>query len=63
MEMEFASPQLVHCYDIERHRVLCGLREQTGSTKHVGAVTCPECLRLLAGSASQVGAAPADTQT
>ncbi len=39
--------RIIHGYDTERHQVLCGIREQTNSTKHVGAVTCVTCRELL----------------
>jgi hypothetical protein len=39
--------RLIHSYDTERHQVLCGLTEQTNSTKHAAAVTCVTCRELL----------------
>ncbi len=60
MEIEANTRRLVHYYDVEQHRVLCGVREQIGSTKHTSAVTCPDCLRLLADNAPPVGVTPAD---
>jgi hypothetical protein len=62
MGIEGWNRPLVHCYDTERRRIVCGLSEQTGSTKHIGAVTCPECLRLLdrrAGGDADAGQAQA----
>jgi hypothetical protein len=43
MEHDTAN-HLIHLYDTEQHRIVCGVRQQTGSTKHVGGVTCPDCL-------------------
>jgi hypothetical protein len=39
--------RVIHSYDTERRRVLCGLPEQTNSTKHAGSVTCVTCRELL----------------
>jgi len=39
----------VHSYDTQRHRVVCGIPQQSSSTKHRAAVTCADCLRLLEG--------------
>jgi hypothetical protein len=39
--------RVIHSYDTERRRVLCGLTEQTNSTKHAGSVTCMTCRELL----------------
>ena len=39
--------RIIHGYDTERRQVLCGLREQTNSTKHAAAVTCTTCRELL----------------
>jgi hypothetical protein len=41
------SERVIHSYDTERHHVLCGLPEQTNSTKHAAAVTCMTCRELL----------------
>lgn len=41
------SGRVIHSYDTERRRVLCGLPEQTNSTKHAGSVTCTTCRELL----------------
>jgi hypothetical protein len=41
------SERLIHSYDTERRRVLCGVAEQTSSTKHTAAVTCPTCREML----------------
>jgi hypothetical protein len=41
------SVRTVHSYDTQRHRVVCGIPQQSSSTKHRAAVTCAECLRLL----------------
>ena len=39
--------RIIHGYDPVQRRVLCGVPEQTGSTKHAAAVTCSACLELL----------------
>ena len=39
--------RVIHSYDTERRQVLCGLTEQTNSTKHAAGVTCVACLELL----------------
>lgn len=39
--------RVIHGYDTERHQVLCGVPEQTNSTKHAGAVTCTTCREVL----------------
>ena len=54
------SERVIHGYDTERHRVLCGVPEQTNSTKHAAAVTCMTCRELLSRApraAGPVGAA------
>lgn len=40
--------RLVHYYDTESHRVLCGTRTaEDHSTKHARGITCSECIALL----------------
>jgi hypothetical protein len=39
--------RVIHSYDTERRQVLCGLPEQTNSTKHAAGVTCVACRELL----------------
>jgi hypothetical protein len=39
--------RVIHSYDPERRQVLCGLTEQTNSTKHAAGVTCTTCRELL----------------
>ena len=39
--------RIIHSYDIGRRHVLCGLPEQTNSTKHAAGVTCTTCRELL----------------
>ena len=39
--------RVIHSYDTERRQVLCGLPEQTNSTKHPAGVTCVACRELL----------------
>ena len=50
---EHASP-MVHCWDPQARRVVCGAPGQTGSTKHVRAVTCSACLEGLGRAALSV---------
>ncbi len=54
--------RVIHSYDTERHQVLCGLPEQSNSTKHAAAVTCVTCRELLrrASAAGQADGAAAD---
>jgi len=57
------SERVIHSYDTERHQVLCGVPEQTNSTKHAAAVTCMTCRELLGlapVAARPVGAAAND---
>ena len=56
MPTETTNTPLVHSYDTQQHRVLCGVREHTNSTKHAAAVTCPTCLRLLEQGATDAAA-------
>ncbi len=55
------SDRLVHYYDTELHRVLCGARKADDhSTKHARAITCGDCIALLrerAGAGASSGAA------
>jgi hypothetical protein len=53
--------RVIHSYDTERRRVLCGLPEQTSSTKHAAHVTCVTCRELLdrAPAAGRPARAPA----
>ena len=47
MEKQTAD-RLVHYYDTERHRILCGSPiADDHSTKHARGVTCQSCLALL----------------
>jgi hypothetical protein len=55
--MEQTQIRLVHWYDIEAHRIACGAPGQSGSTKHVGGVTCSACRTLLAKSDAESSAA------
>ncbi len=41
------SERVIHAYDTERHLVLCGIPEQTNSTKHAATVTCEICREVL----------------
>jgi hypothetical protein len=53
------NDRLVHYYDTESHRVLCGARTADDhSTKHARGITCSECIALLherAAAASSAG--------
>lgn len=53
MDLPSANDPVVHSYDVERRAVRCGLPGYPTATKHARAVTCPECLRLLAASPDQ----------
>ncbi len=46
--------RVIHSYDTERHRVRCGLVEQSNSTKHARDVTCVTCRGLLDRPLSQM---------
>ncbi len=46
--------RLIHWYDTERHRVVCGAPGQSNSTKHRRGVTCTACLTQLADSRKDV---------
>lgn len=55
---------LVHYFDPEKHRILCGLPGFDRSTKHSRGVTCPSCVELLRAdhdrsTARRLGAAEA----
>jgi hypothetical protein len=39
--------EVVHCYVVATHRILCGVTGPARSTKHVSAVTCTSCRELL----------------
>ena len=57
------SERVIHSHDTERHQVLCGVPEQTNSTKHAATVTCMTCRELLGlapAAAGSVGAAAHD---
>ncbi len=47
MDDNRTGQRVVHSYDTERHRILCGIPEQTSSTKHAAGVTCTTCRELL----------------
>jgi hypothetical protein len=45
--------RLVHYYDTESRRILCGARTaEDHSTKHARGITCSECIALLRERAS-----------
>jgi hypothetical protein len=54
--MQVIGERLIHSYDTERRRVLCGVPEQTSSTKHAAAVTCSACRELLRAAAATADA-------
>ncbi len=62
MEKQTAD-RLVHYYDTQRHRILCGSPgAEDHSTKHARGVTCHACIALLRekvgeGAVSGAGAA------
>ena len=39
--------ETIHCWDPQTRRMVCGAPGQIGSTKHVSAVTCNTCLKLM----------------
>jgi hypothetical protein len=41
------NDRVIHSYDTEQRRVLCGQTEQSNSTKHSREVTCVSCRELL----------------
>jgi hypothetical protein len=46
--MEHQKPErVIHSYDTEQHRTLCGFPGLTSSSKHAAAVTCVTCRELL----------------
>lgn len=48
------SDHVIHSYDTEQRRVLCGQTEQSNSTKHSREVTCVSCRDLLDHSRARV---------
>lgn len=51
--MEKKSLELVHCFDTQRHLILCGAgRFELRSTKHARGVTCQACIELLAAKST-----------
>ncbi len=51
--------RVIHSYDTERRKVLCGSPEQTNSTKHAAGVTCVACRELLSHAPALGGRAGA----
>ena len=51
MEDQATTP-IIHSYDLEGRRVLCGVTEQTHSTKHAAGVTCERCRQLILARAA-----------
>lgn len=42
------SVRLVHYFDTEQHRVLCGARTaEDHSTKHARGISCERCIAIL----------------
>jgi hypothetical protein len=56
------SERVIHSYDTEHRRVLCGMPEQSNSTKHSRGVTCVTCRDLLGRARAGVRPAAADVQ-
>ncbi len=50
------SERVIHSYDTEHHRVVCGRSSQQDSTKHSRDVTCLTCLGLMSPSQGEPGA-------
>jgi hypothetical protein len=55
-----SQKRIIHSYDTQRHQVLCGLPEQTNSTKHAAGVTCETCRELLDRAPDARSAGPAE---
>jgi hypothetical protein len=51
------SERIIHAYDTELHRIVCGIEGHTNSTKYATAVTCPTCRALLDAQRSARAAA------
>lgn len=51
--MEKSVERVIHYYDPARREVLCGLAEQTNSTKHGSQVTCATCRERMGRAASR----------
>jgi hypothetical protein len=41
------NDRVIHSYNTEQRRVICGHTEQSNSTKHAREVTCESCRDLL----------------
>jgi len=55
---------LVHFYDTNQHRILCGLRGfEHRSTKHSRNVTCPSCVGLLGKRPTMAALGASDAPT
>lgn len=57
------SVPVVHQFDTQGHRILCGVPGFDRSTKHSRAVTCPSCVGLLRGKEGRPTTAPASGGT
>jgi hypothetical protein len=54
------SERLVHYYDTDHHRVLCGTHTpEDHSTKHPRGITCRDCIALLREQGAAGASAPA----
>ncbi len=50
------AKRIIHAYDTQLHRIVCGMTGQTNSTKYVAAVTCPSCRAILTAQEATPGA-------
>lgn len=59
---ELSTTPVVHYFDTELHRILCGVRgADHRSTKHARGVSCPACVGLMGKrSTSSLHARPAE---
>lgn len=52
---ELNATAVVHFFDTQLHRILCGVRgPDHRSTKHARGVSCPACVGLMATRATDV---------
>ncbi len=51
------AKRIIHAYDTQLHRIVCGAMGQTNSTKYAAGVTCPSC-RIIIGRQGATPAAP-----
>ncbi len=43
------AERIIHAYDTQLRRIVCGIAGHTNSTKHTAGVTCPDCRAILDG--------------